>query len=175
VFPAFAESCDRLLRLAGEERPSTGEMVSAVESEPALAISAPVERPLGKALSLREAIDLLGPALLDTLAERTRRSTSSNAAVGDRARALSAYAVPCSTSPIASRARSITPLRDTGKLGLLPGLSRLPEHVHGEARVRAGGAPSASATLAAASSRDAGASRAGWRPERAPPQRRGDG
>src|SRR5881275_2851213 len=36
AFPALAESRNRLLQLAGEERPSLGEVVAAVESDAAL-------------------------------------------------------------------------------------------------------------------------------------------
>ena len=77
VFPALAESRDRLLRLAGEERPSTGAMVNAVESDPALAISVlrmanrPSSARSGKVLSPREAVELLGPGTVETLAVRT--------------------------------------------------------------------------------------------------------
>src|SRR5215211_4690049 len=39
VFPALAESRNRLLALISEERPSTGEVVRAIESDVALVIS----------------------------------------------------------------------------------------------------------------------------------------
>ena len=39
MFPALAESRNRVLRLVTEERPSTGEVVAAVESDVALVIA----------------------------------------------------------------------------------------------------------------------------------------
>jgi hypothetical protein len=101
VFPALAESRDRLLRLAGEERPSTGAMVNAVESDPALAISVlrmanrPSSARSGKVLSLREAVELLRPLHRGDAgrAHRGDRLLRAQAAVGRRARALRLHAL----------------------------------------------------------------------------------
>jgi len=76
VFPALAESRDRLLRLVGESQPSIADMVVAVESDPALAIS--VLRLAnrhsgprgGKVTSIRAGVEQLGPAAVHALAER---------------------------------------------------------------------------------------------------------
>jgi putative nucleotidyltransferase with HDIG domain len=76
VFPAFTESRDRLLRLAGEPQPSTGGMVVAVESDPALAVSVlrlANQTPglhEGKVASLRHAVEVLGPVAVEALAQR---------------------------------------------------------------------------------------------------------
>ena len=77
VFPALAESRDRLLRVVGEERPSTGDMVGTVETDPALAIAVlrvanrPSSPRAGNVASIRHAVDVLGADAVESLASRT--------------------------------------------------------------------------------------------------------
>jgi DNA-binding CsgD family transcriptional regulator len=77
AYPALAESRDRLLRVVGEEQPSTSEMVVAVECDPALAIAVlrlanRCSHPRGgKIVSIRDGVELLGPTAVEALATRT--------------------------------------------------------------------------------------------------------
>src|SRR5688500_20182233 len=61
VFPALAESRNRLLALVAEERPSIGDMVRAIESDVALVIA--IMRPAnGVASPRRGPVDSIGGA-----------------------------------------------------------------------------------------------------------------
>lgn len=77
VFPALSESRDRLLRVVGADQPSTRDMVGAVESDPALAISVlrlanqRTQPRGGRVVSIRESVEILGPAAVESLAART--------------------------------------------------------------------------------------------------------
>jgi putative nucleotidyltransferase with HDIG domain len=77
-FPALAESRDRLLRLVTAERISPGDVVAAVESDVALVISVlrlanQVEgKSRGRVESVVEAVELLSPEAVQTLAIRAR-------------------------------------------------------------------------------------------------------
>jgi putative nucleotidyltransferase with HDIG domain len=78
AFPALAESRDRLLRLVTAERVSPGEVVAAVESDVALVIAVlrlanQVEgKSRGRVESVVEAVELLSPEAVQTLAIRAR-------------------------------------------------------------------------------------------------------
>ena len=77
-FPALAESRNRLLRVVGGERVSTGDVVAAVESDVALIISVlrlanQVEgRAKGRVESVVKAVELLSPEAVQMLASRAR-------------------------------------------------------------------------------------------------------
>ncbi len=77
VFPALSESRDRLLRMVGAGQPSTSDMVYAVECDPALAISVlrlanrGSHPRSGKVTTIREGVEVLGPAAVEALAART--------------------------------------------------------------------------------------------------------
>src|SRR3978361_711606 len=76
--PALAESRDRLLRLVTAERISPGDVVAAVESDVALVIAVlrlanQVEgKSRGRGESVVEAVELLSPEAVQTLAIRAR-------------------------------------------------------------------------------------------------------
>jgi putative nucleotidyltransferase with HDIG domain len=77
AFPALAESRNRVLRVVREERSSVGDVVQAVESDVSLVITvlrianrtAPRKR--GKIAAIPEAVDVLSPEGVETLAART--------------------------------------------------------------------------------------------------------
>jgi len=78
AFPALAESRNRLLRLLREERTSAGDIVQAVESDVALAIAVlrianrttqPGKK--GKVTSIVKAVEIISPAGVEALANRT--------------------------------------------------------------------------------------------------------
>jgi putative nucleotidyltransferase with HDIG domain len=77
AFPALAESRNRVLRVVREERASIGEVVAAVESDVALVIAVlrianrTGNRKKGKIASIPEAVDILSPEGVETLAART--------------------------------------------------------------------------------------------------------
>src|ERR687893_2155268 len=74
VFPALAESRNRLLELVAEERPSTGEVVRAIESDVALVISVlrlanGLDSPRrGQVESIVGAVEVLSPEAVQALA-----------------------------------------------------------------------------------------------------------
>src|SRR3954462_5924745 len=76
AFPALAESRDRVLRVVREDRTSVGEVVAAVESDVALVITVlrianrNSQRKKGKVAAIPEAIDILSPEGVETLASR---------------------------------------------------------------------------------------------------------
>ncbi len=78
AFPVLAESRNRVLRLFAQERPSTSEIVAAVESDVALAIAAlrlanRVDgRTRGRVDSVVKAVSVLSPAAVQALASRAR-------------------------------------------------------------------------------------------------------
>jgi putative nucleotidyltransferase with HDIG domain len=152
VFPALAESRDRLLRLVGESQPSIADMVSAVESDPALAISVlrlanhrPGPRG-GKVTSIRDGVELLGPAAVEGLAERVDvfdffERTPTWDVAPERFR-LHAVAVQRAADRIAREVDHIDRdevlvaalLHDIGKLVLVQAYPGYPGQVHGDAR-----------------------------------------
>jgi putative nucleotidyltransferase with HDIG domain len=76
VFPALAESRNRVLRVVREERGSVGDVVAAVESDVALVITAlrvanrVAARKKGKIASIPAAVEILSPEGVETLAAR---------------------------------------------------------------------------------------------------------
>jgi putative nucleotidyltransferase with HDIG domain len=78
AFPALAESRNRVLRLLGEERASAADMVSAVETDVALAISVlrlanGVDRKMrGRVDSVVKAVEVLSPEAVQAIVTRTR-------------------------------------------------------------------------------------------------------
>jgi putative nucleotidyltransferase with HDIG domain len=76
AFPALAESRNRVLRVVREERASTGEVVAAVESDVALVITVlrianrSAARKRGKIAGIPEAVEILSPEGVETLAAR---------------------------------------------------------------------------------------------------------
>src|SRR3954454_8001071 len=76
AFPALAESRDRVLRVVREDRTSVGEVVAAVESDVALVITVlrianrNATRKKGKVAGIPEAIEILSPEGVETLAAR---------------------------------------------------------------------------------------------------------
>jgi putative nucleotidyltransferase with HDIG domain len=77
AFPALAESRNRVLRVVREDRASVGEVVAAVESDVALVITVlrianrTAQRKRGKVASVPEAVEILTPEGVETLAART--------------------------------------------------------------------------------------------------------
>jgi putative nucleotidyltransferase with HDIG domain len=77
AFPALAESRNRVLRVVREDRASVGEVVAAVESDVALVITVlrianrTAQRKKGKIASIPEAVEILTPEGVETLAART--------------------------------------------------------------------------------------------------------
>ena len=77
AFPALAESRNRVLRVVREDRSSVGEVVQAVESDVALVITVlrianrTAQRKKGKIASIPEAVEILTPEGVETLAART--------------------------------------------------------------------------------------------------------
>src|SRR5215207_5396829 len=76
AFPALAESRDRVLRVVREDRTSVGEVVAAVESDVALVITVlrianrNAQRKKGKVAGIPEAIEILSPEGVETVAAR---------------------------------------------------------------------------------------------------------
>ncbi len=76
VFPALAESRNRVLRVADQPRPSVGEVVAAVESDVALVISVlrlantQPSKSRGKVATIVEAVEVLSPEAVQELATR---------------------------------------------------------------------------------------------------------
>src|SRR4051812_39688329 len=77
AFPALAESRNRVLRVVKEDRASMGEVVAAVESDVALVITVlrisnrTGSKKKGKVASIPEAVEILTPDGVETLAQRT--------------------------------------------------------------------------------------------------------
>jgi putative nucleotidyltransferase with HDIG domain len=77
AFPALAESRNRVLRVVRAERSSVGEVVAAVESDVSLVITVlrianrSAQRKRGKIAGIPEAVEILTPEGVETLAART--------------------------------------------------------------------------------------------------------
>src|SRR4051794_26199374 len=77
AFPALAESRNRVLRVVREERASMGDVVAAVESDVALVITVlrisnrTGSKKKGKVAGIPEAVEILTPDGVETLAQRT--------------------------------------------------------------------------------------------------------
>jgi putative nucleotidyltransferase with HDIG domain len=152
VYPALAESRDRLLALVGEEHPSTGDVVRAIESDVALVIavlrlSNGVDSPRrGGVESIVAAVEVLSPESVRALATNTEtfeffeRARTWDAAP-ERFR-LHAVAVQraadrlaaASTYPHRDRLLVASLLHDVGKLVLMHAYPGYPRQVHGPAR-----------------------------------------
>jgi putative nucleotidyltransferase with HDIG domain len=152
AFPALAESRDRLLRIVTADRVSPGEVAAAVESDVALVIAVlrvanQIEgRSRGRVNSIVEAVDLLSPAAVQTLATRARtfdffeRSSVWDAAP-ERFR-LHGVATQRAADRLAAEAGfedrdrlMVTALlHDIGKLVLMHAYPGYPGQVHGNAR-----------------------------------------
>ena len=152
VFPALAESRNRVLALVAEDRPGTGEVVAAIESDVALVIA--VLR-LGNQLegarhgrveSIVEAVEVLSPEAVQRLAVRRRdlRVLRARQDVGRGARALppARRRRPARRRParragqLPDRDRLLVTalLHDIGKLVLMHAYPGYPRQVHGPAR-----------------------------------------
>ena len=76
-FPALAESRNRLLRIVRDDRPPVGDVVAAVESDPALAIlvlriaNRAASARKGKIADIPKAVEVLTPGGVEALATRT--------------------------------------------------------------------------------------------------------
>ena len=152
VFPALAESRDRLLALVTEERPSTGDVVRAIESDVALVIAVlrlanGVGSPRrGQVESVVAAVELLSPEAVRALAagaevfeffergktwdaapERFRLHAVAVQRAADRLAAASGY-------PHRDRLLVTALLHDVGKLVLMHAYPGYPRQVHGSAR-----------------------------------------
>jgi putative nucleotidyltransferase with HDIG domain len=152
VFPALAESRDRVLQLVSEDRPSTGEVVAAIESDVALVIAVlrlgnQIEGPRhGRIESIVEAVEILSPEAVQGLAsaaetfeffergktwdaapERFRLHAVAVQRAADRLAAQVNY-------PARDRLLVTALLHDIGKLVLMHAYPGYPRQVHGPAR-----------------------------------------
>ncbi len=152
AFPALAESRNRLLRLVSEERPSTNDVVNAVESDVALVISVlrlanQVEgKTRGRVESVVAAVELLSPEAVQSLATRARTfDFFERSAVWDAAPErfrLHGVATQRAADRLATetgyehrdRLMVTAVLHDIGKLVLMHAYPGYPQQVHGNAR-----------------------------------------
>jgi putative nucleotidyltransferase with HDIG domain len=152
VFPALAESRNRLLTLIAEDRPSTGDVVRAIESDVALVISVMrlangLDSPRrGQVESVVGSVEVLSPEAVQRLAanaetfeffergktwdaapERFRLHAVAVQRAADRLAAAAGYA---------HRDRLLVTalLHDVGKLVLMHAYPGYPKQVHGPAR-----------------------------------------
>ena len=152
VFPALAESRNRLLSLVAEEKPSTGDVVRAIESDVALVISVMrlangLDSPRrGQVESVVGSVEVLSPEAVQRLAanaetfeffergktwdaapERFRLHAVAVQRAADRLAAAAGYA---------HRDRLLVTalLHDVGKLVLMHAYPGYPKQVHGPAR-----------------------------------------
>jgi putative nucleotidyltransferase with HDIG domain len=151
-FPALSESRDRVLALVQEERPSAGDLVSAIESDVSLVIAVlrlanTVDgRARGRVESIVEAVDVLSVDAVNRLVQSTEtfdffeRGTVWDAAP-ERFR-LHAVAVQRAADRLAAQAgyqhrdRLLVTalLHDVGKLVLMQAYPGYPRQIHGAAR-----------------------------------------
>jgi putative nucleotidyltransferase with HDIG domain len=152
AFPALAESRNRVLRLFEAERPAIAEIVSAVESDVALAVAVlrlanRIEgRCKGKVESIVEAVEVLSPEAVHALASRARTFDFFERAgvwegMPERFR-LHAVATQRAADRIATeigwddrdRLMVTALLHDIGKLVLVHAYPGYPRQIHHEAR-----------------------------------------
>jgi putative nucleotidyltransferase with HDIG domain len=150
-FPALAESRNRVLALISEDRPSTGDVVAAIESDVALVIAVlrlanRADGRRGNVESIVESVDVLSPEAVQRLAstaetfEFFERGKTWDAAP-ERFR-LHAVAVQRAADRLAAQAgyshrdRLLVTalLHDVGKLVLMHAYPGYPKQVHGPAR-----------------------------------------
>lgn len=151
-FPALAESRNRVLTLVAEERPSTSDVVCAIESDVALVIAvmrmanrAPGER-RGKIENVVQGVEVLSPEAVQKLAEGAetfdffeRASTwdaapelfRQHAVAVQRAADRMAY---LADYPNRDRLLVTALLHDIGKLVLMHAYRGYPRQIHGAAR-----------------------------------------
>jgi putative nucleotidyltransferase with HDIG domain len=152
AFPALAESRNRLLHLVQQERVSTSDVVAAVESDVALVIAVlrlgnQVEgKTRGKVESVVQAVELLSPEAVQSLATRARTfDFFERSAVWDAAPErfrLHGVATQRAADRLATEAGyedrdrlMVTALlHDIGKLVLMHAYPGYPAKVHGDAR-----------------------------------------
>jgi putative nucleotidyltransferase with HDIG domain len=152
LFPALAESRNRLLTLIAEERPSTADVVTAIESDVALVIAVlrlanKLEGPRrGNVESVVSAVEVLSPEAVQGLAasaetfeffergktwdaapERFRLHAVAVQRAADRLAAHAGY-------PHRDRLLVTALLHDVGKLVLMHAYPGYPKQVHGPAR-----------------------------------------
>ena len=149
AFPALAESRNRLLRLLHEERTSAADMVAAVETDVALAISVlrlANRKTRGRVDSVVKAVEVLSPQAVQTIVTRTRpfdffERNGLWDATPERFR-LHAVATQGAAERLASelsyehrnRLMFTALLHDVGKLVLIHAYPGYPNQVHGDAR-----------------------------------------
>ena len=153
AFPALAESRNRLLRLLRAEHMSAGDIVAAVESDVALAIAVlrianRTQQPgkKGKITSVPKAVEIISPAGVEALANRTAvfdffERTPGWDAAPERFR-LHALATQRAADRLAKEIQYpdrdelliSALLHDIGKLVLVHAYPGYPEQVHGEAK-----------------------------------------
>jgi putative nucleotidyltransferase with HDIG domain len=151
-FPALAESRDRVLSLVSEERPSTAEVVGAIESDVALVIAVlrlgnqVGAQKSGRVESIVDAVEVLSPEAVQQLAstaetfeffergktwdaapERFRLHAVAVQRAADRLAAQSGY-------NFRDRLLVTALLHDIGKLVLMHAYPGYPKQVHGPAR-----------------------------------------
>jgi putative nucleotidyltransferase with HDIG domain len=152
VFPALAESRNRVLRLFTQEHTSAAEIVAAVESDVALAIALLRlanqldGKSKGKVDSVVKAVELLSPEAVHALAARTRTfDFFERAGVWDMAPEqfrLHALATQRAADRLAAelnyaqrdRLMVTALIHDVGKLVLVHAYPGYPGQVHGDAR-----------------------------------------
>ncbi|MBA2516919.1 MAG: HDOD domain-containing protein [Solirubrobacterales bacterium] len=151
VYPALAESRDRVLALVSAERPSTGSVVAAIESDVALVISVMrlangLDKRRGRVESIVSAVEVLSPEAVQGLAakaevfeffergktwdaapERFRLHAVGVQRAADRLAAHASY-------PHRDRLLVTALLHDVGKLVLVHAYPGYPRQVHGPAR-----------------------------------------
>src|SRR5688500_14898478 len=152
VFPALAESRNRVLRVVREDRSSVGEVVAAVESDVALVITVlrianrNGQRKKGKIASIPEGVEILSPEGVETLAARTATFDFFERTPGwdiapERFR-LHAVATQAAADRLAreidypQRDELLVSalLHDIGKLVLVHAYPSYPAQIHGQAR-----------------------------------------
>jgi hypothetical protein len=185
AFPALAESRNRVLRVVREDRSSVGEVVQAVESDVALVITVlrignrSAQRKKGKIASIPEAVEILSPEGVETLAARTATFDFFERTPGwdlmpERFR-LHAVATQAAADRLARELEyddrdellCSALLHDVGKLVLTHAYPGYPSQIHGAAPPRSACTRSASSWAStthswAACSPAAGPCRTGW-------------
>jgi putative nucleotidyltransferase with HDIG domain len=152
AFPALAESRNRVLRVVREDQTSVGEVVAAVESDVALVITVlrianrSAQRKKGKIASIPDAVDVLSPEGVETLAARSAtfdffERTPGWDVMPERFR-LHAVATQAAADRLARELEyedrdqllCSALLHDVGKLVLAHAYPGYPSQVHGSAR-----------------------------------------
>jgi putative nucleotidyltransferase with HDIG domain len=152
VFPALAESRNRVLRVVREERASVGDVVAAVESDVALVVAVlrmanrAAGRKKGKVASIPAAIEILSPEGVEALATRAAtfdffERTPGWDAAPERFR-LHAVGTQCAADRLAreldfedrDELLCSALLHDVGKLVLVHAYPGYPSQIHGKAR-----------------------------------------